>query len=139
MGGRSNGNIKITNEGLARFYGAISLENNGGFSSVRLSFPTIKVTPESKIKIRLKGDGSVFKFRVKSLRSDYYSYSQNFKTNNNWENKTFILKELVPVFRGKQLNLPNFDKSSIAQLTFLIGNKIPQDFELYIAEIEIIP
>lgn len=34
MGGKSSGHFKI-DEGKGMFYGEISLENNGGFSSVR--------------------------------------------------------------------------------------------------------
>ena len=40
MGGRSDGRFKINNEQNMEFYGTLSLENNGGFASVR-SRPTI--------------------------------------------------------------------------------------------------
>jgi len=35
MGGRSYGNFEITDDGFGRFWGDVSTENNGGFSSVR--------------------------------------------------------------------------------------------------------
>ena len=38
MGGRSKGNLKINEEGNGEFYGAVSIENNGGFSSLRYRF-----------------------------------------------------------------------------------------------------
>mgnify|MGYP001794145454 CR=1 FL=1 len=38
MGGRSAGHFKINREGHGEFYGTVSLENNGGFSSVRYAF-----------------------------------------------------------------------------------------------------
>ena len=35
MGGRSKGNIKVSDDGILTFSGKLSLENNGGFSSLR--------------------------------------------------------------------------------------------------------
>jgi hypothetical protein len=35
MGGRSKGNLQISDEGVLTFEGTLSLENNGGFSSLR--------------------------------------------------------------------------------------------------------
>ena len=35
MGGKSDGNFYINKDGHATFSGTVSLENNGGFSSVR--------------------------------------------------------------------------------------------------------
>ena len=41
MGGRSNGEFKINNDGLGEYTGDVSLENNGGFSSLRYYFDTV--------------------------------------------------------------------------------------------------
>ncbi len=35
MGGRSQGNVGLSEEGHGIFQGTVSLENNGGFSSIR--------------------------------------------------------------------------------------------------------
>ena len=35
MGGRSNGKFEMSDDGHGVFHGAVSLENNGGFSSIR--------------------------------------------------------------------------------------------------------
>ena len=39
------------------------------------------------------------------------------------------LKDLYPVFRGRILDIPNFDSQRIVELGFLIGNKKPEKFE----------
>ena len=57
MGGRSNGRFSIDNEGNGVFEGKISLENNGGFSSMRYTFEKVAVTRTATVLIRLKGDG----------------------------------------------------------------------------------
>ena len=43
MGGRSSGNFELDKEGNGVFYGSISLENNGGFSSLRHGFNKLMV------------------------------------------------------------------------------------------------
>ena len=45
MGGESQGKFYIDTEGNGIFEGTISLENNGGFSSVRYGFDKINVNP----------------------------------------------------------------------------------------------
>lgn len=138
MGGRSNGQFEITEEGHARFHGKVSLENNGGFSSVRYTIPETTVSPENTIKIRLKGDGSRYQFRVKNGRNQYYSYTTPFETNGDWQMLEFKLKDLYPTFRGRRLDLPNFNHTTIEEITFLIGNKVPQTFELIVSKIELV-
>ncbi len=41
MGGRSSGSFSLSPEGYGVFAGRVSLENNGGFSSVRYEFDKI--------------------------------------------------------------------------------------------------
>ena len=135
MGGKSSGKFSINNEGNAVFYGNVSLENNGGFSSVRHQFLKKKINSSTKIKIRLKGDGNAYQLRIKKNQSDYYSYVATFQTNNNWEIIEVNLSEMQPKFRGKSLSLPNFSENSFEEIAFLIGNKKAQDFCLEIDKI----
>ena len=128
MGGRSNGKFKIDSYGNGVFSGDVSLENNGGFSSVRYQFEKINTTKESKVIIRLKGDGKEYQFRIKNNRNTYYSYITNFKTNGEWENIIINLKDLYPSFRGQTMNIPNFTGTSIEEIVFLIGNKKNESF-----------
>jgi hypothetical protein len=56
MGGRSKGEFSINDEGNGVFSGVVSLENNGGFSSVQHYFETIDVSPYLTAFIQLKGE-----------------------------------------------------------------------------------
>lgn len=132
MGGRSSANFTINEEGHGVFKGQISLENNGGFSSLRHRFKRINTTPYSKVLVRLKGDGKSYQFRVKTKASDYYSYVKTFGTSNEWETIEIKLSEMQPIFRGRSLNIGNYDSDSIEEITFLIGNKKAESFELII-------
>ena len=138
MGGKSSGQLYLNTEGFGVFKGSISLENNGGFSSVRHQFKKIDVSKYSKIKIRLKGDGKNYQFRVKDNLSNYYSYITTFSTTNEWQVVEITMKDMYPSFRGRRLNMPNFSHDFIEQIVFLIGNKNTEDFKLIIDTIELI-
>ncbi|MDX1463066.1 MAG: CIA30 family protein [Marinirhabdus sp.] len=137
MGGLSQGTFTISEEGHGVFSGTVRLENNGGFSSVRYSFDALNVTPNTKICIRLKGDGKQYQFRVKDDQNTRYSYIMPFDTNGEWETVEISLADMYPSFRGRRLDLPKFDKDNIEELVFLIGNKRKEQFELRIDQIEL--
>lgn len=137
MGGESNGNFVLNENGNGFFHGKISLENNGGFSSVRNQFLAKNIKSASKIKILLKGDGNNYQLRIKKNKDDYFSYVANFKTSNNWETIEIKFSEMQPRFRGNSLNMPNFSSNSFEEIAFLIGNKKAQDFKLEIDKIYI--
>ena len=138
MGGMSQGKFKIDPDGNGVFYGDVSTENNGGFSSVRHEFPAWKVDSDSKVVLTLKGDGKNYQFRIKDKLSNSHSYITTFPTNGDWQEIEISLKDLVPSFRGQKLNMPNFDKTSFEEIRFLIGNKKDESFELVIDKIELI-
>jgi hypothetical protein len=137
MGGRSNGSFTINDDGHGIFSGVVSLENNGGFSSVRHQFSKLNTTEDSKVVIRLKGDGKDYQFRIKDKKSAFYSYITTFQTNGEWQNVTLQLKDLYPSFRGRTLDLPNFAGGPMEEIVFLIGNKKNESFQLVIDKIEL--
>ena len=132
MGGRSSGTFSLSEEGYGQFSGKVSLENNGGFSSVKYDMKTVAVKSNNTIRIRLKGDGNSYQFRVKDKRRHSYSYITTFDTTGEWQTLEFTLADFYPTFRGRKVDLPNFDGDTIEELRFLIGNKKPQRFKLLI-------
>lgn len=137
MGGRSNGNFKVNTDGHGEFSGYVSLENNGGFSSVRYNFKTINSSGYTSFKIRLKGDGKPYQFRAKSSERQRYSYIYEFQTSGEWETVTIPFDQMVASFRGNRLNLPNFNGEEMEEIAFLIGNKKEQAFKLLIDKIQL--
>ncbi len=137
MGGKSSGNFKLSEEGHGLFTGHVSLENNGGFSLVEYTFNGMSVKGFSKVRIRLRGDGKDYQFRIRNSSDDYYSFIYTFSTSGEWENIEIPLKEMYPSFRGRKLDMPNFSGDKIEQVAFLIGNKKEQDFKLLIDKIEL--
>lgn len=137
MGGLSQGKFSINADGHGVFAGTVSLENNGGFSSVRYQTEKIKVTNDSKVLIRLKGDGKEYQFRIKDQVNSYYSYITTFKTSGEWETISIKLSDLYPSFRGQNLNLPNFKSDAFEEIVFLVGNKKNESFQLVVDKIEL--
>ena len=137
MGGRSSGNFKLNNEGHGVFEGEISLENNGGFSSVRYDFEKTSLEGKTKVNITLLGDGKEYQFRIKADNGDYYSYIIPFSTSGEWEEIEIQLKDMYPSFRGRRLDFPNFSERSFEGITFLIGNKKNEKFKLVLDKIEL--
>lgn len=137
MGGLSKGSFSLSDDGHALFKGYVSLENNGGFSSVRYNLESKSVKNYKKIKLRLKGDGKQYQIRVKTGISDYYSYIAYVKTNGEWQTLEILFSEMIPSFRGYKLDLPNYPGEYLEQFAILIGNKKKEDFELYLDKIEL--
>ena len=123
MGGRSKGTFTLSPEGYGVFTGSISLENNGGFSSIRHQFNPFSCENYSRIEIRVKGDGKKYQFRIKENSRDFASYITYFSTSGEWEIISIKLADLYPSFRGRILNRPNFEGKLIEEIGILFGNK----------------
>lgn len=136
MGGKSSGDFHINESGNGVFGGSVSLENNGGFSSVR-HIGTFQIQSRKKILIHLRGDGSDYQFRVKANSADRHSYIAAFSTSGEWEIIEIQLADMYPAFRGRKLSISNFDQDQIEEMAFLIGNKKAQEFKLEIKSIEL--
>ena len=136
MGGRSEGSMRQDKEGHGIFAGSISLENNGGFSSVRYRLPELmNIKGATMVVLKIKGDGKNYQFRVTDQIRKRYSYITTFSTNGAWQEIVIPLNSFTPSFRGRSLNLPNFNADILEEITFLIANKKAEDFELLIDSI----
>ena len=138
MGGLSTCKIRIDEKGNGVFEGTISTANNGGFSSIRLNLNRISISTNSYFKIKLKGDNKKYQFRIKKNISDYHSYVKSFQTSSEWETIKIALKDMYPVFRGRKLNMKNFNYDYFQQITLLVGNKKNERFKLLIDSIELV-
>ena len=132
MGGVSKSNITINKDGNGVFSGHVSLDNNGGFSSVRHQFSTLNVSDYNKFVIRIKGDGKNYQFRVKSKLNEYHSYKHEFSTNKSWQIIEIPFDELKATFRGRLLDMDSFSNTILEEIGFLISNKKEEYFQLEI-------
>ena len=135
MGGRSKGAFSINDEGNGVFSGVVSLENNGGFSSVQHYFAPINVSPYHTAFIRLKGDGKRYQFLVEADRDGRHYYVYEFQTTRAWQTVEVPLAKMYPVYRGERLGIPNYPGQTMAQVRFLIANGKSESFHLEIDKI----
>ncbi len=138
MGGLSEGALELTSEGHGSFTGQVRLENYGGFTSIRCATGKIETPEGAIVRMRLKGDGKNYQFRVKHKARDYQSYITTFSTSGEWETIEIPLSKLYPSFRGRVLDMPNFNHSNLTEFTFLIANKKAETFELLIDSVELL-
>jgi hypothetical protein len=135
MGGLSKGDIKIGKSGNAIYSGNVSTDNNGGFSSLRYQFNLRDVSGYTSVSLRIKGDGKSYQFRIKSKKGQYYSYVSTFNSSGDWETVIIPFKDFEPRFRGRSLDMANYDGQTMEEVAFLIGNKVKESFELEIESI----
>jgi hypothetical protein len=139
MGGRSTSNaFWVDGERVIRFQGDLSLQNNGGFASLRGAVKPGYFSKAKNICIEVKGDGRQYQFRLRnSYRFGSYAYVAEFETQKNtWQKLCFDAASFTAQFRGRTLNNigpPDFD--DIRQIGFLIADKIEQRFKLDIRSI----
>ena len=135
MGGRSKGKLKIKNGDTGVFSGKISLDNYGGFSSIRYYLGKLNVKKNKYVTIILSGDNKYYQLRIRSSRNDRHVYTKKFFAKDGWQEIRIPLDSMEPYFRGQRLRMSNFDKKYISEIGFLIGNKVRENFELKIRSI----
>ncbi len=137
MGGNSTAKLSRSEEGNAVFTGFVSLENNGGFASMQYHFASKNIKGYEKAVIRIKGDGKQYQFRIKADLKERASYVYDFKTSGEWQTIEIPLNKMKPVYRGNDLDLPNFNADKIQEVRFMIGNGKAENFKLEIDKIEL--
>ncbi len=135
MGGISQSEIFFKESGMLIFRGTVSLENNGGFASVRRSSKLYNLGGYSGMLLQVRGDGKDYQLRVRTDdRFDGISYRYRFKTQ---AGTTQIIKALFadfePTFRGRIIKeaLP-LSAEKIQQIGFLIADKQAGQFSIEI-------
>ena len=133
MGGVSRGGAKLI-DGSLHFRGVLSLENNGGFSSIRSGGPTRDLQAAKAIMLRVKGDGRTYRLQLATtaeFRRARISYQAEFPTKRGeWTEVTVPLASLVPQFRGQKLSGPPLDRTRIEEIGLSLSDGNPGAFAL---------
>jgi monofunctional biosynthetic peptidoglycan transglycosylase len=141
MGGVSSSRFSVTN-GVAVLRGELSLENNGGFASVRSLPSRHDLAGCDAFLIRVRGDGHRYKFTARTERVfDSPIYQASFPTKpGEWAELRLPMKDFVPTFRGRVLSgEPPLDPAKVTSVGFLISDKQAGPFRLEVAWIKAIP
>ena len=133
MGGRSRGGPEVA-DGRLQFAGDVSLENNGGFSSVRTIGRDFDFSGAEAVVLRVRGDGRTYQLRLATparFRGITVSYGGDFATvTGEWTQVRVPLAALRPSAHGMALSGPPLDPAQVRELGLLIGDGKAGPFRL---------
>jgi len=138
MGGHSRSHV-VVRDGVLHFTGATSLEDNGGFASIRAR-GRFDLTGVTAMRLRVRGDGRPYQLRLATdarHRGSHVSWRGDFATRaHTWTEVTVAFDVLQPTYRGTRLDGPPLALSRVEEIGLLIGDGLAGTFELAIARIE---
>ena len=138
MGGISRSTLQMHEDGYALFSGTLSLENNGGFASVRTRAQSpVDLSDFDGMSVHVLGDGKTYTLRlrtVKNGRLTRYSYEAAFETTKGeWETRYVPYSNFSPVFRGEPVrDNPELNPEAILEIGFMIQDGQEGPFQLRI-------
>jgi hypothetical protein len=135
MGGLSSGSLRLTPEGTAIFSGTVSLDNNGGFASVRTVIGRRDLSAFDGVQVRARGDGRRYRMRLHTHGGmDGIAYQAAFESpGREWRTVCLPFAEFEPSFRGRRpAGAPPLDPATIEQLGLMIADGRAGPFRLEI-------
>lgn len=134
MGGLSQGSLEISKDGILRFFGTLSLENNGGFSSLRTGPVKMDLGTAKGLMMRVKGDGRSYQVRLGTdaeYRGREMSFQAAFQTKKGeWIEVLVPFTSFTGTWRGMDLPEKIFDPAKIRRLGLQLADKKAGPFEL---------
>lgn len=133
MGGVSESRFRHDTEGVM-IEGIVSLDNNGGFASVR-SAAAFGVGTVA-LDLRIKGDGKRYKF---ILRTDAAPrspmYQADFVAAEGWHIYRFVPSDFRASFRGRAVDAPELVFAEVNEIGILIADKQAGSFRVQLQTI----
>ena len=137
MGGISASQMSYAGEGIAEFSGDMSLENNGGFASVRYTDKIYDLSNFEGLELRIKGNDQTYQFRFQTDIARI-SYTQPFFAANEWITVRLPFENFEATFFGRMLrDAPDMNTAFLRTLTFMLSDKQEGEFELLIDWIKV--
>lgn len=132
MGGVSSSKFTFNDKTLT-FSGKVSLENRGGFASIRSKTNAMNLYKAKKFKLRVKGDGKAYYFNISS--SNFIAdpgFQARFTTEKDkWQDIELSLDDFSPAF-GSRSSKKDLDMSKIKIMGLIISDKQAGKFNLEI-------
>jgi NADH dehydrogenase [ubiquinone] 1 alpha subcomplex assembly factor 1 len=141
MGGVSEGKVNITDNKTLAFYGTLSLENNGGFASVRTKAKKLGLEKGDVLLVRLRGDGREYSMNLHVPRPLVaFSYRSMIQTKKDeWIEVRLPLDKFQATSFGKVVkDTGPVDPQEVSGLGFLLGDKKAGPFKLEVEWIKVV-
>lgn len=140
MGGVSQGSYRITERNTLLFVGVLSLENNGGFSSVRTRPRNLGLKPGDTLVVRLRGDGRDYSLNLYVNRPLMaFSYRAPVPTRRDvWMEVRVPLDTFEATSFGRLVpDAGPVQPTEVNALGFMLSDKKPGPFQLEIEAIQL--
>jgi len=126
MGGLSSSKAIVNDDNKIIFSGNVSLENNGGFASLRSAVKDYNFENFSGLEIKIKGDGKRYSISMKETTyfSGYF-YTSTFETKKDeWITVKIPFDQLKLYYFGKDAKSnKKLPLNNIKEISLLIGDK----------------
>lgn len=139
MGGVSTSRMRFDVNGYAVFEGEVSLENNGGFASVRTSLLDLGCTNTTAYVLTVWGDGHTYKLNMRTDTGfDGVNYQAAFTpVPGLWTQSVLRVADFEPRFRGRTVQgVPRLHLEAVRQVGLMISDKQAGAFRLMVKSIE---
>jgi uncharacterized surface protein with fasciclin (FAS1) repeats len=138
MGGVSKGGFKRTEEGTLIFSGDLSLDNNGGFASIRTEEQKLDLNGMSAIIIKARGDGRTYWVDLRTAgqmgASSYRAYLPT--TAGEWRETRIPLADFKLQAFGRELPVKSLDRANVASIGFTLADKKEGPFSLELESVK---
>lgn len=140
MGGVSSSSILFTENSLL-FTGNVSLDNNGGFASIRSARKKIDLSHYKTVSVKFKSSNTDRIFALRLNTNDVYykpSYNQKFQsTSNDWQELTFKLADFKETVLGKETGreIATSELERIIRIGVMLNDKKEGSFSIEIDSI----
>ena len=131
MGGLSKGGLVINKEKWLVFSGEISLENNGGFSSIRSGGKTLDLSKYAGLEIKVKGDGRKYYLTARSDNRRMLAFWSPIQpAKGEWAVIKVPFSSFYATYFGKKVPLMNLNTEKITSVGFMLYDKKAGAFSL---------
>ena len=140
MGGLSSSTVSVNGSKNIVFRGSVSLDNNGGFASLRSPVKNYNFQGFSGVEIRMKTEGKLYSISMKetSYFSGYF-YTASFETKKDeWMVFKIPFGNFKLFYFGKETDsAKKIPLDNIKEISLLIGEKQEGSFETEIDYIKL--
>ena len=140
MGGVSEGKFKITDGKTLEFFGHLSLENSGGFASVRTKAKKLGLEKGDTLVAKVRGDGREYLLNLYVPRPLVaFSYRATVQTKKDeWLEVKLPLDKFEATSFGRPVpGARPVDPKEVSALGFLLGDKKAGPFKLEVEWIKV--
>ncbi len=141
MGGVSDGRFSITKQGTMEFFGTLSLEHNGGFTSVRSRSTKLALREGDVLLLRLRGDGRQYLLNlyVPTVQMAYSYWAEVPTRAGEWTEVRIPLKACYATSFGRRVERAGpVNAARVNGIGFMLYDKKPGPFKLEVDWVKVV-